>query len=79
MEGHQKKYNVQSVIRTVRGRDCEVEMVMRYLKDIGVQKTRIKSIIVAIFVSISVNFILIKGSFTKVKIFHDIKTRDTFF
>ena len=31
-----KKYNMQSIIRTVLERECEVEKIMWYLKDIRV-------------------------------------------
>ena len=34
MEGHQKKkYNIQGDIRMLLGRDCDIEKVMRNLKD----------------------------------------------
>ena len=36
MKGYQKKYNVQSKLKTQLGKDCEVEKVMRYIKDIEV-------------------------------------------
>ena len=36
MERYQKKYNIKSDIRTLLGRDCEVEKVMKYFKDIRV-------------------------------------------
>ena len=32
----QEKYNIQSDIKTLLRRDCEVEKLMRYLKYIGV-------------------------------------------
>ena len=36
MEGHQKKYNIQSDIRALLIRDCEVDKVMRFLKNLEV-------------------------------------------
>ena len=36
MEREQKKYNIQGNIKTLLGRDCDVEMVMRFLKDIEI-------------------------------------------
>ena len=36
MEGHQKKYNIESNIRMLKESDCEVSEVMRFLKDVGV-------------------------------------------
>ena len=36
MEGHQKKSSVQSDIRMLLGKDCEVEKVISFLKEVGV-------------------------------------------
>ena len=33
MKGHQKKYNIQSVIKTLLGRECEVEKKTKLLKE----------------------------------------------
>ena len=35
MEGQQKKHNIQGNIRTVLGKECEVEKMMRFLWEIG--------------------------------------------
>ena len=34
MKGYQKKYNIMSKKRTLLARDCEVEKLMRYFKNI---------------------------------------------
>ena len=36
MEGRQKKYNIQGDIRTLLGKDCEMEKKMRFLREIGI-------------------------------------------
>ena len=33
MEGQQKKYNAQSDLRALLGKSCEVEKMMRFLKE----------------------------------------------
>ena len=38
MKGQQKIYNIQDDIKTLLGRDCEVEKIMRFLKGIGMFK-----------------------------------------
>ena len=35
MERQQKKYNIQGDMRTLLGKDCEVEKIIRFLKRIG--------------------------------------------
>ena len=35
MKGIGKKHNIQGDIRTLLGKDCEVEKIMRFLKGIG--------------------------------------------
>ena len=34
MEGQQKEYNILNDIRTLLGKDCEVEKMMRFLREI---------------------------------------------
>ena len=34
IEEQQKKYNIQGDIRTLLGKDCEVEKIMRFIKGI---------------------------------------------
>ena len=36
MEGQQKKHNILDDIRTLLGKDCEVEKMMRFLREIGI-------------------------------------------
>ena len=36
MEGHQKKYNIQSDIRMLLERNCGKEKVIRFFKDVEV-------------------------------------------
>ena len=36
MENSRKKYNIQGDIRTLLGMDCEVEMMMRFLRERGI-------------------------------------------
>ena len=36
MEEQQKKYNIQGNVKMLLGRDCEVEKVRRFLKDIEI-------------------------------------------
>ena len=31
-----KKYNIQGDVRTLLGKDCEVEKMMRFLREIGI-------------------------------------------
>ena len=35
MEGQQKEHNIQGDISALLGKDCEVEKIMRFLKEIG--------------------------------------------
>ena len=36
MEGHQKKNDIQSNVKMLFGRDCELEKVIRFFKEVGV-------------------------------------------
>ena len=36
MEDSRKKHNIQGDIRTLLGKDCEVEKMMRFLREIGI-------------------------------------------
>ena len=35
MEGQQNKHNIQGDIRILLGKDCEVEKIMRFLREMG--------------------------------------------
>ena len=35
MEGHRAKYNIRGDIRALLGEDCELEQMMKFLKEIG--------------------------------------------
>ena len=36
MEGQQKKYNMQSDIEILLGKDCEVEKIIKFLKELEI-------------------------------------------
>ena len=36
MEGEQKKYNIKMDIETLLGKDCEVETIMKFFKEIQI-------------------------------------------
>ena len=38
MEGCRKKYNIQGDIRTLLGEGCELEKIMKFLREIGIFK-----------------------------------------
>ena len=35
MEGQKKKHNIQGAMGALLGKDCEVEQMMKFLKEIG--------------------------------------------
>ena len=36
LEGQQRKFNIQVAMKTLLGRDCEVEKIIKFLKEIEI-------------------------------------------